>query len=342
MTKKILVLCVDRDDDIGRKTRKKGPFIGREKNLEVAISLALADPQDSDSNAIFEAIKTYDELKKEKKNVEVATVTGNPDVGVKSDELLTEQIKKVVKKTGSDRIILVSDGAEDEYIIPLIQNYGELLSVKRVVVKQSEKLEGMYYMIHDFINDPKMAKIFLGVPALSLLLYAIFGDAGWRFVLGGVGLYLLIKGFQLEGFVASIFEELKTAFTSRRMSFFFYMVAILIGLIGLKSGYDSMLPFSSADLIEVTSAFIHGSIGLLFLSSLSLLMGRVIVNYPKERDITKYLTFAALGFGLSIVGFEASNVVLNPEIGLLRLFAAITFGVLLVALTLTFERFAKR
>src|SRR5438132_1362909 len=59
---KILVLCVDRDDDIGVKTGIKTPLIGREANLNAATKLGLADPEDSDVNALLSAISTYDGL----------------------------------------------------------------------------------------------------------------------------------------------------------------------------------------------------------------------------------------------------------------------------------------
>src|SRR5438132_1208262 len=52
---KTLVLCVDRDDDIGVKTGIRGPIVGREGNLAAATKLGLADPEDSDVNALLSA-----------------------------------------------------------------------------------------------------------------------------------------------------------------------------------------------------------------------------------------------------------------------------------------------
>ena len=61
---KVLVICVDRDDDLGKKAKIKGPVIGREKNIEAGTALILADPGEADANTIFEAVKIFDELKK--------------------------------------------------------------------------------------------------------------------------------------------------------------------------------------------------------------------------------------------------------------------------------------
>ena len=114
MSDKLLVLAVDRDDDVGRKTDFSGPIIGRKKNLEVAQALGLSDPEDSDTNTIFQALKIHDE----RENSEVATITGNSHVGVKSDEILNDQLKDVLEETGTDRVVLVVDGTEDEQILP--------------------------------------------------------------------------------------------------------------------------------------------------------------------------------------------------------------------------------
>jgi len=48
-----LVIAVDRDDDLGRKTGIQSPVIGRRANIEAAVKLALADPEESDVNTMF-------------------------------------------------------------------------------------------------------------------------------------------------------------------------------------------------------------------------------------------------------------------------------------------------
>ena len=56
MDRPILVLCIDRDNDLFEKAKVSGPLIGREKNIKGAIALSLADPEDPDSNAIYYAV----------------------------------------------------------------------------------------------------------------------------------------------------------------------------------------------------------------------------------------------------------------------------------------------
>ena len=334
---KILVLCIDRDDDVGQKTGLSGPIIGRKDNLDAATKLALADPTDSDSNTIFEAIRTYDELKKEK-DAEVTTITGDSRGGIKSDEKISEQLEKVIKKTGIKDVVLVTDGLDDEHIIPVIQNKVNIVSINRVVMKQSERLEGMYYMVHDFIENPKMSKVVLGVPALALILYALFGSTGWRAILGFLGLYLLVKGFKLEDIIFKFLNDMRTTITKRRVSFFFYIVSLVVTLIGIKIGYDFTYTTAARDILELSASFLKGSVYILFLSYLIAIVGKIISLEPKTKEVFKYITLVALGFAITLVASEASSVILMPEIGMSGLFAFIVFGFFIVMTAILFER----
>ena len=85
--KGILILSVDRDNDLFEKAKISGPIIGREANLNAANKLALADPQDTDANAIFQAVKKYDELGKDYE-VQIVTLTGNKKLGYEADKTI--------------------------------------------------------------------------------------------------------------------------------------------------------------------------------------------------------------------------------------------------------------
>ena len=61
-SERLLILVVDVDNDLYRKTRIGGPLIGRVQNLNGATQLSLADPEDTDANTMFQAVKIYDEL----------------------------------------------------------------------------------------------------------------------------------------------------------------------------------------------------------------------------------------------------------------------------------------
>jgi len=176
---KALVLAIDRDDDFGQKAGVEGPVIGRDACIDAALKLSLADPEDSDANVVYAAVKLYDELKEsgEFDDVEVALITGHPKVGVKSDMELARQLELVLERFPADGVITVTDGAEDEQIFPIITSKVPIISSHRVVVKQSEGIETTYYIIYrymkEILSDPEVAKVVLGIPGMILLLYGI-------------------------------------------------------------------------------------------------------------------------------------------------------------------------
>src|SRR5256712_1515806 len=111
---KTLVLCVDRDNDIGIKTGLRTPLVGRHENLAAATRPGLADPEDSEVNALLSAVSIYDGLQKESADAEVATICGDIRVGSVSDLVLTKQLDQVLEQLRPDRVFLVSDGAQDD------------------------------------------------------------------------------------------------------------------------------------------------------------------------------------------------------------------------------------
>lgn len=336
---KILVLCVDRDNDIGEKTKFQGPIIGKSKNLEVATALGLADPSDSDFNAIFEAIRVYEEVKKEHET-EVATITGDKEVGIKSDKELNNQLNAVLSKFPADFVILVSDGSEDEYITPLIQSKVPILSVRRLIVKQSEQLESTYYKIKDFLTEsldnPKISRIIFGLPALIMILYVLFGSTGWRIILGILGVYFFIKGFQLEGYILSILEELRTSLTRKRFAFFTYIIAIAFASLAVYRGYETINLWISVGIFETISAFLSETIYFFYLTGISAWIGMSISR--KETRINRILSVPIFGFAISLVIYNASQLILVPEYPILNFISSIVIGFFLIFLAIYIEQ----
>ena len=88
---RVLILSVDRDDDLGKKAGVKGPVVGRRDVLTAALKLGIADPEESDTNAILGALNHYDAMRAEldgKGEVEIALLTGEERVGVRSDRVI--------------------------------------------------------------------------------------------------------------------------------------------------------------------------------------------------------------------------------------------------------------
>ena len=271
---KTLVLTVDRDDDLGRKAGIRGPVIGREGCLDAAVSLALADPEDSDANAIFAAISTYDRLRKDGKDVAIAILTGHENVGMKSDEIIAKQFEKVIEEVEPDDVIFVSDGSEDEFIMPIITSRKPIKHLRRVIVRQSRNIESTYYIIMKALKDKKVTRRILMPIALIFLAYAIASliilwiritDPSWNLIDPGtfaltvitltLGLYFLERSYGVGDKIKMAINYTKTAMTEAKITFLADVLAFILLLAGINFGYEEAL--SSANVATQIILFFH-------------------------------------------------------------------------------------
>ena len=338
---KILVLSIDRDDDVGRKAGVKGPVVGFENVKDAAHKLGLADPEDSDFNAMFEAMRIYEDIKKEKTQTEVAVLTGHKNVGVTSDRIVADQFTQVLKEFPATGIIFVTDGVEDDHTLPIIQSKVPIISMKRVLVKQAPQLESSYYKAKDFLEEslkePKLARIVFGVPAITLLLLGIFGLNGFRIVLAVVGIYLLVKGFKLEKAVSGGANELKTAFAEQRLAFFTYTLAFVIGVLSAYRGYTSMLEWANVGVFETVAAFLFSSAYFFWIA---VSVGWIARLLSHEHKHTKGTIAAGpiFGFAISLVISNASEMLLKPSIGLSNFIISVILGFALIGVAIYLEK----
>src|SRR5512145_1288546 len=277
-----LVLSVDRDDDIGWKAKIESPAVGREACLKAANTLALTDPEDSDVNAIFSAVKIYDELTAKGEDTEIAVVAGNHLHMIEGDRKIATSLEQVVNETQATNCILVTDGAEDEYVIPIIQSLIPVSSIRRVIVNQMPNLEGTYYILKKLLDDPKISRMIFIPIGLAMLLYAsayLLGAPGIAtiVVVGVIGCFLLYKGFGFDELVHGIIDALRLSLSRGRFSFITYTITILLIIIGFTAGFMNILKYYSVDnsggIVTYLMTFIFGSIEWLILAGLVLSIG---------------------------------------------------------------------
>ncbi len=340
-SERILVLCVDRDDDLGAKGKVKGPVIGREKMVDAATKLGLADPADTDFNTMFESVKVYDRMRKDR-DVEVACVTGDRDVGIKSDEAISRQLDTVLKEYHATHVLLVTDGAEDEHIIPVITSRLPIISLNRLVVKQAEELESAYFQIKDFVErsleNPKTALIFYGVPSIFLILVSLFDAFGLRIAIFLIGILLAIKGFKpLESYTVAAGQELIYSLAKNRLAFFAYVVAIAFMLLGTFSGYNRALPVSSSGIFHMIAAFISSAVPMYFLGGAIAWLGRGFTLGKSIVSPGKMASIPLFGFALTFVLYNASELILKSEFTLENFFVSIVVGFVFAGAALVFE-----
>jgi len=317
-----LVLCIDRDDDLGRKAGIKGPVIGEKANLEAAQKHALVDPEDSDLNAIYAAVKLKREAEKEYSSVEVVTITGDVEVGIKSDRRLGRQLEEVIERFSPKGVILVSDGAEDDVILPLVQGHVKIISKKNVAVKQAQQLEGAYFKIVDFFanigDNPKRARTLLGIPGLlifAIVVLSLFRLPVLEVIFALIGVYFLAKGFGFDHHLFSGLNEAKNSIIEGKVYRLFTAFAILIVVMALVAGYLGVRqnlgaiyrpgtianPSSATDalfsqpFITLTIAFVN-AVGLLAVAGVLIAVGFILHNFIEKKylKIKKYIYMVAI------------------------------------------------
>ncbi|MEW6036496.1 MAG: DUF373 family protein [Candidatus Micrarchaeota archaeon] len=314
MKRPILVLCIDRDNDLFEKGRVSGPLVGRERNLEGAMALALADPEDPDSNAIFYAVKIFDKMRSEGENVEVVTLTGDRKLGYRADREISSQLEKIITELNPVSCVLVSDGASDEEILPIIKSRLKVDSTKIVFIKQAKELEKTYFVLLEKLRDPSFSKTIIGIPALLLLLTAISVYMGWGFVpiFIIVAIYALMRVYGIEDLFLDVVKDFRFSF--ERTSWIGYIGSLAVFGIGIFVGYQTLQKGISLSLAnDKLIALVFGSVSWVFFTgALLILIGKSIdaLMEKKKFKITKYMLYgAAAGLSTFVILVGSSWIV---------------------------------
>jgi len=289
---KLLVICIDRDDDLGRKTGISTPVVGRNACIEAAQRLALEDPEDADSNSIFFAVKTYEDLVSKGYKAQVITVTGVENRGVQADEKVASEIKSVLKKFSADGAVIVSDGEDDEMVIPVIQSVIPVISVQRVVMQVSRTIEHSYAVFGKFLKlvmyNPKYSKFFLGVPGILLLIGGIGAVTGYNVEIFAVLITILGGAFLIRAFDI---DKAWTNWAKPTPEGFTRMFTLITGLILIAASVP-------AGITTVSPENISGDVGII-----NLITDEVVIG----QFVSGMIPFLWIGLGTIFVGILFSN-----------------------------------
>jgi putative membrane protein len=290
---RILVLTVDRDNDLGNKTSIRGPVIGRRQVLTAALKLGIADPEESDTNAILGALRQHDALKEsnsEEDEVEVAILTGDEKVGMRSDRAIAAQLEEVVAAFQPDEAILVTDGAEDESVLPIIQSQVRINHVEKIIVKQSKGIEGTYYYIVKALEDPKWrGKIMipfglvLAIIGIGIMLPNQIGG----FVIGAlplaIGLYIFSKGAGIESTVNRVIQEMRENADAAMLSTLLWFSTLFSAIFAVAEGWRqysegmAQATINSVLWLEV----IHASLAWIIVAFLTSIAGFMLLRLKR-------------------------------------------------------------
>lgn len=333
---KTLILCIDRDDDIGQKAHIETPILSKDENLKAAAGLALADPEEADANAMFGAVNLYDRLSKNSDgSYQVATIAGSPLGGVDADRRIVSELKSVLESYPATGVIIVTDGFSDESIIPIIQSRVPIISIHHVVVKHSERLEETWAVMLRYlkmlVNDPHYSRLSLGVPGIMLVLLGVLlifnqlENAGMvlTFVMGIV---LLVKGFGWDEKLAMV--KLKLPPPERQLTLASMGVGLILTVVGCFLGITNAMQKVPIDAPPFWSnfsywlqlsptligAFLLKAIDLIILGAMVALIGGV-ASYYMQRDSKIWWNVVGMivTFWLRFIAIESAKMLIEPE-----------------------------
>lgn len=355
---KILVLCIDRDNDIGSKGGIETPIVGRDACINAGTRLALEDPEDADSNAIFGAVKTYEELVSKGYDAEVAVVAGKFNRGVEADEKISLEVKGILEKYRADGAVIVSDGEDDETILPVIQSRVPVISVRRVIIRHSRSVEYSYAVLGRYLRmlvyDSQYSKFFLGVPGILLAagaLAVIFDAAKWitAIVLAILGGAFIIRAFDIDKAFSSFGRLTPTSF----IKIFSIIGGVLIILAAIANGISNIPSdtlthgMSALDIVSnrtIVGRFADSTITLLWIGIATILGGILLSDWFKgsSRIMSDILRLTVLA--LLYIPLLQFTSVLTEGTNPFTLISSLLIGlaVSLVAATILYYYFRNR
>ena len=307
-----LVLCVDRTDDIGRKTGLDTPVVGWEAVRSLVTEVGLADPEDSGVNCLLETLRVARDLRDEREDAVVAVVSGASESRIGADRAVAQQLADLVERFDPESAIVVIDSAQDERLLPIVESRLPVDSVDRVVVRQAHDIESTYYLLKQFLADEELRSTVLVPLGIGLLLLPVLllyfepavALAGLASLLGAG---LLYKGLAIDEFVKNAPDRARDAMYSGQVSVVTYVVAAGLSLVGIFLGALSVSPPVRAETAFVpVMRFVYNSVPWLALAALTASAGRLLDELISAESVrTPYLNlpFGVIAVGLVVRGF---------------------------------------
>jgi putative membrane protein len=248
---------------------------------------------------------------------------------LRGDRKIGADLEEVIRLTGAGTSVLVSDGAEDEFVLPIIQSRIPVASISRVIVSQMPNLESSYYTIKKLIDDPKVSRVFLVPIGLAMLLYAVatlmgYPEGATVIVLGVVGTYVLFRVFGIDTTIGDGVSSLRSSLEKGRFSFVTSVSAIVLAGLGIVLGSASVLEYYNSEftmgIFLYIVSFIYGSVGWFTASALIVSAGKVIDAYSNDpaalpRTIVLPFFIGAIGliaYGASVYTLSVANLLTFP------------------------------
>lgn len=356
--RRVLVACVDRDNDLGKNGGVDTPVFGRDQCINAGTRLAIEDPEDADANAIFGAIKIYEELVTKGYETEVAIIAGAYNRGIEADEKISSELIAVLSKFKAEGVVIVSDGEDDETVIPLIQAMVPVISIQRIIMRHSRSVEYSYAVFGKYVKmliyDPRYSKFFLGVPGALLIasgFATIFGFTreALAIVLSILGVAFVIRAFDIDKAIGSLNRTTPSTF----IRIFSTFAGIMIILVGISNGISSIPDGAiakGASISEIVTNrvivgdFVHGSLTLIWIGLATIFGGILLSNWFKGSITILSDILRLVVLGLIFIPAIQFTSVLTEKTNPFNLISSLFIGlaITLVAATFLFQYFRNK
>ncbi len=231
---------------MGVKAGIRGPVIGRKATLTAALKLGIADPEESDTNAILGALHHHDRLVERAEGndeVEIAVLTGDVRVGPRSDRAIASQLDEVIQEFQPDSAVLVTDGAEDEASMPIVTSRVRVEHVEKIIVRQSRGIESTYYYIAKAIEDPRWRARLLVPVALFLMILGLgLILPNGEILIGAmpllIGIWVLAKGLGWEQQLDRLMNDMRDSATGGIWSSLLWGLSIVSVILSVLTAYQ--------------------------------------------------------------------------------------------------------
>ncbi|MFU8868966.1 DUF373 family protein [Natronococcus sp.] len=309
-----LVVCLDRTDDVGRKTGLRSPVVGWEAVRALVTDVGLADPEDSGVNSLLETLRVAQNLRDDGEDVVVAVVSGDRESMVSADRAVAGQIDDLMAAHDPESAVVVIDSAEDERLVPIVESRVRVDSVDRVVVRQARDIESTYYLLKQFLADEELRQTVLVPIGLTLLVFPMLawfvGPAeGAAAITTVIGLFLLYKGFNVDEVVTGLAHQIRESLYSGQVSVVTYAVAAGLTLVGVFVGALGVSNLEEPSGIVLPAVqFAFDSVPWLAAAALTASAGRLLDEAIGEEPVgSSYLNlpFIIVAVGLVVRGFSA-------------------------------------
>ncbi|ADD06170.1 DUF373 family protein [Natrialba magadii ATCC 43099] len=309
-----LVVCLDRTDDVGRKTGLRSPIVGWEAVRALVTDIGLADPEDSGVNTLLETLRVAQSLRDEDEETVVAVVSGDRESMVSADRAVARQLDELIAEHDPDSAVVVIDSAEDERLVPIVESRVRVDSVDRVVVRQARDIESTYYLLKQFLADEELRQTVLIPVGLTLLVFPMLATVtspaeGAAAITTVIGLFLLYKGFNIDEIMTGFGHQVRESLYSGQVSVVTYVVAAGLTLVGLFFGALGVSNLDDPAGIGIPAVqFAFDSVPWLAMAALTASAGRLLDEVIGEDPIrSSYLNlpFIVVAVGLVVRGFTA-------------------------------------